>query len=537
PHRLLVPFPAIRFRRDRSPATAADRAPWIAALIMLAILILTRGRSAPVGVFYDDGIYFDLARALAAGHGYRHDALPGAPAGVHYPPLYPLWLVLWSWLRVGALGVGTIAWLKLGNMLLAAAAVVPWSRWGIRRLALHPLVATSVVAAGLLIVPARAVTSTLFSEPLGWLMLGLALDAAGEDDDVPRAGSVARSALAGLLAIERSIFLPFALAAAWHAVRRRAWRVPHRVLHVALCLAPAVLWWAWTARHAASVPEAWRSSYGSYTGMWTASWHAVRDLTTLAAHQGASLWGTATRAWTTPGAVFALLACAAGLWRLRAVSAISCLGTLGYLAIVLLWPAQPDRFIWGILPLLMLLGALGAAWVLDAMARLRDARIATPARLALAAALLLPTATCTRVTIAGYRHDGWLAPQWNAAGAYAPLVAWARHLPPDVIVLAPNDPLFANATGRRAAPALPPDLREDAGAPAALSAAARAERSACTVGRGWFALPDTTDATSAAVRALRADARARVRFGPPERVGPLGLAIPFTCVDAATAQR
>ena len=46
-----------------------------------------------------------------------------------------------------------------------------------------------------------------------------------------------------------------------------------------------------------------------------------------------------------------------------------------------------------------------------------------------------------------------------------------------------------------------------------------------------------TDATSAAVRALRADARARVRFGPPERVGPLGLAIPFTCVDAATAQR
>jgi hypothetical protein len=532
-----VPFPAIRFRSSHSPATAADRAPWIAALLTLAIITLTRGRSAPVGVFYDDGIYFDLARALAAGHGYRHDALPGAPAGVHYPPLYPLWLVLWSWLRAGVLGAGTIAWLKLGNALLAAAAVVPWSRWGIKRLALHPLVATGVVAAGLLIVPARAVTSTLFSEPLGWLMLGLALDAAPDDDDVPRAGSAVRSALAGLLAIERSIFLPFALAAAWHAVRRRAWRAPHRVLHVALCLAPAVLWWAWTARHAASVPEAWRSSYGSYTGMWTGSWSAVRDLAALAAHQAASLWGTATRAWTTPGAVIALLACAAGLWRLRAASAIAFLGTVGYVAIVLLWPAQPERFIWGILPLVMLIGALGAATALDAIARLSAARIAVAARIALAAALLLPTATCTRVTIAGYRHDGWLAPQWNAAGAYAPLVAWARHLPPDAIVLAPNDPLLANATGRRVAPALPPDLREDAGAPATLSAAARAERSACTVGRGWFALPDTTDATSAAVRALRVDARARVRFGTAERVGPLGLAIPFTCLDSTAARR
>src|SRR2546421_12348864 len=45
-----------------------------------------------VGVFYDDGVYAGLGWALGHGLGYVHPNLPGTPAAVHFPPLYPLLL-------------------------------------------------------------------------------------------------------------------------------------------------------------------------------------------------------------------------------------------------------------------------------------------------------------------------------------------------------------------------------------------------------------------------------------------------------------
>ncbi|HTG53416.1 MAG TPA: hypothetical protein VL980_01150, partial [Gemmatimonadaceae bacterium] len=111
-------------------------APWPLAAAAFALLATTAGAPMPVGVFYDDGIYFDLARALASGAGYHHLALPGAPAGVHYPPLYPAWLALWGAARPPLASLGLLAWLKIGNALLAALSIVPWTRWSARRLGL-----------------------------------------------------------------------------------------------------------------------------------------------------------------------------------------------------------------------------------------------------------------------------------------------------------------------------------------------------------------------------------------------------------------
>ncbi len=515
--------------RPLRPLAGTPRAPWLAALLVLAVLIVTHEAPAPVGVFYDDGIYFDLARTLAAGHGYRHGALPGAPPGVHYPPLYPLWLVAWSWFRPAALHVAAIAWLKVGNVLLTAAAVVPWALWAARRLRLHPWIAGAAVAASLLLVPARALTSVLFSEPLAWLILGLALLGVHRKPDASSTPlshtvrSLATSTLLGILPLARMILLPFALAGVWDAARTRETTPAVRVTRSALCLAPAVCWWLWTSAHAGAIPAAWRTSYGSYSGMWFATWRTSGELLALAGHQALELGRAAGGVWTIPGAVIALAVTALGFRSLRAAGRVPFAGTLGYMVILVLWPAQPQRFLWGVLPLLVLLGVAGAASALAALA-------AHPVlRGALAALLVLPAGTCTRTTLAGYRNWGWMVPQWNAAGAYAPLVAWSASLPRGTTVLTPNDPLFAAATGRPAAPALPPDLREDVGLPGAIPAARRLEESACTARTGWLLLPDIDDATGSAWRTLRRWPEARVRFGTPIRVGPRGVAVPFSC--------
>ncbi|HEX6536391.1 MAG TPA: hypothetical protein VF041_17500 [Gemmatimonadaceae bacterium] len=530
-------------RRDDRSAEHALRtlAPWLAAALVLAVIGFTRGAPAPVGVFYDDGVYLDLALALAGGHGYRHLALPGAPVGVHYPPLYPAWLALWSALRPPVAAWRALAWLKLGNALLAALAIVPWTRWGTKRLHLHPLLAAGCAVASVLLVPARAVTSTLFSEPLAWLLLGLAL-LAGEALDSPsvesegadappvvtaRGGRLPLAAVViGLLPLSRSILLPFAIAAALLVVARRTWSPARRAALVALLLVPSIAWSVFVSVHAAGIPTAWAGNYGSYTGMWRASWHDAGDLLGLAAHQVVSLWHTARGIWTGPGAVIALAACAAGLWRLARESRLAALGTAGYFAIVLVWPVNPDRFLWGVLPLITIIGVLGVVWGWRAAPRV-------PLRLATLALALLPAGACTRLNVRGYHNDGWLVPQWGEARLYAPVVAWVRTLPAEAVVLTQNDPLLSIATGRRTAPLLPPDLGAIVDPARAVGATRRVQASLCAAGHGWIAVPDTADAAWYAVRALATSTDSRVRFGPPLSLGASAAAARFECGKTA----
>src|SRR5438309_1040455 len=104
----------------------------------LAVLggALTLNRNL-VGVFYDDGVYAGLGWALGHGLGYVHPNLPGTPAAVHFPPLYPLLLaplfgslpvavaaLAGKVLNVGlaAVGAGLIAWHATRRELLGPDA-------------------------------------------------------------------------------------------------------------------------------------------------------------------------------------------------------------------------------------------------------------------------------------------------------------------------------------------------------------------------------------------------------------------------------
>jgi len=480
-------------------------APWLLAAAAFALLAMTAGAPMPVGVFYDDGIYFDLARALSSGAGYHHLALPGAPPGVHYPPLFPAWLALWNALRPPAASLGVLAWLKEGNALLTALSVVPWTRWGARRLGLPIWLAGAAALTAILLVPARAVTSTLFSEPLAWLLLGLTFDLADHADDAPApsfAMAIGVALLAAFLPLVRTILAPVMLAVAWRFATERGHPVAVRqrdATIAAFIFLPLVTWFAWTSRHAQEVPAAWTASYGSYTLMWRESVSSAGDLAQLVAHQVAGLWRVAVQLWWKGGAPIGIAFTLIGLALLRGARSVSFFSTLGYFAVLLVWPIPPDRFLWGLLPLLSALFFAGA-YTLWRSLRGRDL-----AWLPLALVLILvPAGSCARLNERGYLADGWIAPQRAEAANYAPVVRWVDSLPRDAIILTANDPLVAQATGHLAAPLLTPDLRETRGAPPAHTALERATASACTAKAGWMVATDTLDEAGVSIAALRA---------------------------------
>src|SRR5437763_16826735 len=75
-------------------AEAAARRAGVAAGLAAGLVALAGGALTLnhwlVGVFYDDGLYVGIAYALSHGLGYVHPNLPGHPAAIHFPPLYPL---------------------------------------------------------------------------------------------------------------------------------------------------------------------------------------------------------------------------------------------------------------------------------------------------------------------------------------------------------------------------------------------------------------------------------------------------------------
>jgi len=125
-----------------------------------------------VGVFYDDGLYAGIAVALAQGMGYVHPHLPGAPAAVHYPPLWPVLLTpLFAVFRLDAAALLG----KTLNLLLAAAGagLIAWHAARTRLLGddAPPWLAPVLVGAAAITIPVLAIQAVLFSEPLFGVLL------------------------------------------------------------------------------------------------------------------------------------------------------------------------------------------------------------------------------------------------------------------------------------------------------------------------------------------------------------------------------
>ena len=124
---------AVPLEQDRS-TRAAERldsprrtAWWPLALTGVGGLALAVGLAIvdalPAGVVADDAFYVILARALAAGEGYRYLNVPGHPPATHFPPGYPALLALVSFMTP-AFPASVVAFKALNATFLAAASVL-----------------------------------------------------------------------------------------------------------------------------------------------------------------------------------------------------------------------------------------------------------------------------------------------------------------------------------------------------------------------------------------------------------------------------
>lgn len=414
---------------------------WVAAwALTVGVLALNRHL---IGVFYDDGLYAGLATAIAHGEGYVHPHLPGTPAVIHYPPVYPVVLApLFGLLSTEAAGFAG----KILNLLLAAAAAglvaVHATRTrllGDRAPLWLPAVVVGLAAAA---VPVLTTQSVLFAEPLFALLLAatvIVADGAAAVEQ-PERRAVWAGVVAALTILTRTVGVAAGGGVALFlalAGRRRAAALAAIPVGIA-----SVGWLVWTVTHRSGIDPSLAINYGSYgevlkqSGLGALGSSALDLPRPLAA---------ITLGWLGPAtSVVAILALAMGLYGLWLLAQRSCVGftLIAYLAILAIWPFPPDRFLWAVLPWLALAFAAGAA----ALFAKRWSRI--------------PAAVTALAAVIGFvMYEGRSIPRrsWAAQSAaisanFKELLPAIRELPDTAVVAVDGEAMVWLYTGRRSVP-------------------------------------------------------------------------------------
>jgi len=441
-----------------SPApTATDRRTLVATLAIALLLGLFAMSDVAVGIFQDDGHYLILARALAFGDGYRYTNLPGAPAGTHFPPGFPLLLAPLWWMapRFPA----NVAYFKLVNVGLMPVAALAIRAFARRVGGLSVPAASLLAIACIATVPVLFLNGLLFSETAFIAALCGTLVLAESVAASPGA-SLRRVILAGLavgaLGLLRTVGLAVLPALFVALALDRRWR--HALLVAVAALIPLLPWQVWTALHAHDVPLSVVGGYGSYSTWLVDAYRAGGPAFAVAVLRenldGLRMPLTLFGLIDVPGWVQFLAAIplvgflAVGLRLLWQRARVSVLVLPPYVALLLVWPFPPDRFLWPLWPLLvlaMVLGARSLGWGEAANVRLR-----WPVRAAAGALVALFLVWHVRT---------WPTRNWergersNAAmGVAAARVAVA--LPRDGLVASDMDAMVHLYAGRPAVPLL-----------------------------------------------------------------------------------
>ena len=438
------------------PASRVGQAPLVfvfpilVAIIAAGIALWSAGPYM-VGVFHDDGVYALLAQSLASGHGFHYSNLPGSPAAIHYPPLYPLLLsVLW---RVAPSFPENVPALVSFNALLVGACAAGWWRFATRVEGWRAWTAAVAALACSLTLPTLALANALLSETLFlallWPSLMLSERAATNDDT---RGHLWAGAAVGLLMLVRTHAIALLGGLVLVLLVRRRWRGAGFVLAASLAIQlPWLLWSAFATPRLAAPLE---GAYGSYLGWFLAG---LRD--GGVSFLGRSIRMNAGECWLyindriaagfPPFLQFAVagivtVAAVIGLWSLWQRARVTVLFLVLYSAIVLVWPYNPWRFIWAVWPLLGLVVFSGVRHAWGVTGRFRPA---------VAVAVLLPLAAVLRVELHSYAAHEWRSAARDGAAQIAPVLGWIeRHAAPDDVILTEGEPVVSLYLGHRAAP-------------------------------------------------------------------------------------
>lgn len=426
--------------------------------ITVAAVFLALYRPFPVGVAQDDGLYMILAKALATGQGYRFINLPGAPAGVHYPPGYPVLLAAVSKLAEGIPGnpwvfaAANAGFLGIGAAFLFVLA---------RRTGMGAPLSCVCALAGFLMAPALWMNTALLSEPM-WL--GLAIpwlvwaDAAERREELDARTALMLGATAGCIALVRSQAATLALALVVVLALRRRWKPAALVMLAAVVVVAP--WQLWVARHSSDIPAALSAKYGPYT-----SWlidglrsGGPRLVVATVTHNVASSLAILQAMFVPIGGAALAVALLgvpgiAAAWRLARRNPVVFTAIVAHAAIIVALPFEPQRYIWTSWPLVVFWLCAGAAelWELTqspTVGQSSRARLAVAANLGVLALAGAGT-TAFMLSTGAYRTIARGQQQ-----RIEPTLAWVRqHTAANTVVASDDETAVFLYTGRQAVPA------------------------------------------------------------------------------------
>ncbi len=310
------------------------------------------------GVYHDDGIYLATAKAMAQGEGYRLINLPDSPSQTKYPPLYPAMLaVIWKISPSFPDNLALMQWVSL----LAGAATLGLAYLYLVRHGHFP----RVVAAAAVLFCLTSTSFLFFSTSclsempfaLCLLMSMWALDRQIESPSVSRTSVLVLVGLLVLPMLCRTIGVISVLVVMPLALRHQK-RLRWAALGASL-IAFLFMIWMWVSTRGIQA-SAVNGYYTDYLGWWHSYGIPLlpRVITTNAVDVcfgltpiGQIPW-TGLSIWGAYGAVLIGLIGLISIMRQCFQMKVLPMSLAGYLAIVLVWPWQSERFLVPILPYL-----------------------------------------------------------------------------------------------------------------------------------------------------------------------------------------
>jgi hypothetical protein len=406
-------------------------------------LALWAQHGAMIGVFFDDGIYVSLAKALGEGHGYRSVHLPGAPPAVHFPPLYPLALSFLG--RLWPSFPDNVALFQLfDSAALAGAAWVIAAH--ARRIGVPSIAQYVALPLGFSAFPLLTIVGVRFSEPLFLLLTAGAIAIADGRPGGGLARGLAAGVLGGLAALTRAAGIAVIIGVIAAFVLRRERTAATGALLVSLVL--LVPWVVWTVVQGDAVDPMLVANYGTYaadvgqSGVWTLVGQAnpFRPFDPLAR---LTLPPMPVLLWYLLAVVLSAAVVWGGITAFpRAKAWVITLG--GYAVIVAAWPFAPDRFVWIILPWVAVLLATGLSRAWSRSVLLRP----------VVAVLLVAMVTgYSRREAVSLGTRGFAETAMGISSSFGVLVPAVRaELPESAVVASADEALMYLYTGRKAVP-------------------------------------------------------------------------------------